>query len=98
MFEADSRYFACPDLEYEDDAGHRIIYKARRFIAPIETSDPMLEVTVANGQRLDQISYSTLGKPTFYWKIGDANLDFSLQSLEIAGKRVRIPLKTKVKG
>jgi hypothetical protein len=98
MFEQDSRYYHLEDLTYEDAHGNKIICKSRRLIPQPDEVASVVSTTVAEGQRLDQISYATLGKASLYWKIGDANLQFSLNELEAPFTRLRLPVNGKTRG
>ena len=93
MFNQKSRYYRIDDTSYTDPSGNEIIYKKRRFLPQPEKFSSLAEYKVAKGQRLDQISASTLGDPSFYWKLGDANAAFSLTDLEQAGEILRIPVE-----
>jgi hypothetical protein len=92
VFEQDSRYYHIEDLTFEDADGNEIVYKARRLIPQPETVHSAVGATVSKGQRLDQISYVTLGRANLYWRIGDANPSFSLHELEEPGTSLRIPV------
>jgi nucleoid-associated protein YgaU len=91
MFEQNSRYYHLDDLTYTDDQGKKIIYKSRRILPQSENVKSLVNTTVKNGQRLDQISNSMLGNSAYYWKLGDANASFSLLNLEKPGTVLRIP-------
>ena len=56
-------------------AGERkIVYKRRRFIPPVEDTGTLVEHTVIQGERLDNIAARYMGDPTQFWRICDANL------------------------
>jgi len=92
MFDVDSRYYHLEDLTYVDKKGNKTIYKSRRILPQPEDIKSLVKTEVTDGLRLDQISNSMLGKPTLYWKIGDANKAQDLTELEVAGSILRIPI------
>lgn len=78
MFEANSRYSRIPeaDLIFKDLEGgeHKIVYKRRRFIPPVENTGTLVEHIVLQGERLDNITARYVGDPTLFWRICDVNL------------------------
>ena len=92
MFEQKSRYYGLENKVHVDEEGNEIIYKERRFVPDSSSLSSRINVKVKKGQRLDQISASTLGDPELYWKIADANTAMSLTDLEKTGAELRIPL------
>jgi hypothetical protein len=73
MFDYKSRYYNLETVEYTAADGRKIAYKRRRFL-PQGNDLPLLqEVTVADGDRLDLITYDTLGEPEQFWQVCDAN-------------------------
>ena len=59
MFEPPSRYYNIADAIYEDEDGHQIAYKRRRFLPPGEALPVLAEVTVHESDRLDLIAART---------------------------------------
>lgn len=93
MFNEKSRYYQINEASYTDSSGNEIIYKKRRILPQPERFSTLTDYKVEKGQRLDQVSSSTLGDPSFYWKLGDANAAFSLTDLEQPGEILRIPVE-----
>ncbi len=78
MFETNSRYYRIQEanITVKDSEGdeRKIVYKRRRFIPPIEDAGMLVEHTVTQGERLDNITAHYIGDPTQFWRICDANL------------------------
>ncbi len=96
MFEPTSRYASIADarLTVRDADGRErvIVYKRQRFIPPPEGSTTLVEHTVAQGERLDNITARYLGDPTLFWRVCDANGVLQPAELEELGRVVRIAL------
>ncbi len=78
MFDTNSRYYKIDDasISVKDSYGkeRRIVYKRRRFIPSAEGTTTLVEHTVIQGERLDNITARYLGDPTQFWRVCDANL------------------------
>ena len=73
MFEYTSRYYNLEKEQFVTSTGRTITYVKRRFL-PQGNEMPVLgEVTITEGDRLDLITYRTLGDPEQFWQICDAN-------------------------
>jgi hypothetical protein len=75
MFEPTSRYY---DLETArmtvgEGAPRVISYKRRRIIPSGETMTTLVEHTVTQGDRLDNLAARYVGDPEQFWRICDAN-------------------------
>lgn len=97
MFDADSRYAALArkTLEITTPTGEKreLRYVERRFLPPLADETPLLEHVVVQGDRLDNLAARTLGDPTQFWRIADANATGSPEELtESVGARVVIPV------
>jgi hypothetical protein len=96
MFEPTSRYARIDDatLTVLDDSGRPcvIVYKRRRFVPAGEGSTTLVEHTVVQGERLDNITARYLGDPTQFWQVCDANGVLEPAELEELGRAVRIAL------
>jgi hypothetical protein len=92
MFEHTSRYYNLETRESQTADGRKIAYKLRRFLPQGQAIPLLQEVTVVEGDRLDLVTYGTLGDPLQFWQICDANNTMSPEELmaEI-GKTIRIP-------
>jgi hypothetical protein len=95
MFETNSRYYKIQDADitFKDDEGReqKLVYKRRRFIPPIEDTGTLVEHTVIQGERLDNITARYMGDPTLFWRICDANLIQKPDELtDEAGRLIKI--------
>jgi hypothetical protein len=70
MFTRTSRYASVADATCEDSSGRQVAYKLLR-ITPVTA--PMTAHAVAQGDRLDLVSYQYYGDPEQFWRICDAN-------------------------
>ena len=92
MFDATSRYAAVETATLSDREGRAIAYKRRRFLPHGATLPLLVEITVAQGDRLDLITARTLGDPEAFWRICDANDALDPAELTRApGQRIRVP-------
>jgi hypothetical protein len=104
MFEPNSRYYSLETATYSAPDGQRryrppggssppvIAYKRRRFLPHGEDLPLLVEVTVAQSDRLDLITYRTLGDPEAFWRVADANNAMNPTELEQPGVTLRIPI------
>lgn len=95
MFEKSSRYYSLPTAEGTLPDGRIVAYKRRRFLPRGEEMESMSEVSVAEGDRLDQITAQNLGDPEFFWLICDANdamNPFDLVKESEIGRKLRVPI------
>ena len=76
MFEPNSRYYslATKTLLVTDADGEtrEVRYVERRFI-PRESGPTLVEHSVVQGERLDQITAKYLSDPAEFWRVADAN-------------------------
>jgi hypothetical protein len=96
MFDPTSRYFAIetstvavPDA---DEGTREIRYVKRRIIPATETMQTLVEHTVTQGDRLDNVTARYLGDPTQFWRVCDANNVVQPEELEETGRVVKIAL------
>lgn len=96
-----SRYagLAIAAIAVPDGAGHErdVRYLRRRFPPQPEALATLAEHVVVRGDRLDLIAASTLGDPTQFWRICDANPVIHPEELTAdtwIGRTVRIPVPT----
>jgi len=97
MFEPTSRYHDIETVKVtvRDSRGEpRVVsYKRRRFVPPGTTMTTLAEHTVAQGDRLDNLSARYVGDPEQFWRICDANNVLRPEELtEEVGRAVRIGL------
>ena len=97
MFESNSRYASLTVKTIEvtdpDGAKREIQYVARRFLPDASSGATIVEHTVTQGERLDNITARYLGDPTQFWRVCDANEVLDPGDLtETVGTRIRIAL------
>lgn len=97
MFDPTSRYFGLPVASLRvlgrDGRPREIRYVRRRFIPPDQGLATLVEHTVTEGDRLDNIAARYLGDPTQFWRICDANGVLRPEELtEAIGRMIRIAL------
>ncbi len=97
MFEPTSRYHDVETVKMtvRDSRGEpRVVsYKRRRFLPPGATMITLVEHTVVQGDRLDNLAARYVGDPEQFWRICDANDALRPEELtEEAGRVVRIGL------
>ena len=93
MFDHTSRYYRITEGRLTLPDGREVTYKRRRFLPRGEEMPVMAVVRSAQGERLDLLAHRTLGDPTQFWRICDAN--DVLDPLEIeseAGRETKIPI------
>jgi len=77
MFDQTSRYSNIPtatvDIIGSDGMTRQVRYVQRRIIPPMDNALTIIEHTVTDGDRLDNITARYLGEPTEFWLVCDAN-------------------------
>jgi len=93
MFTHTSRYFSVETVIFSDANGQEHTYKRRRFLPNPADMQILAEVTVTQGDRLDNITAKSLGDPEQFWRICDINNALNPTELtsEI-GRKLNIPL------
>lgn len=93
MFDPTSRYALLETSSHTFADGRMVTYKRRRFLPRAQSLPLLVEVTVQQGQRLDQITAEQLGDPTQFWRIADANNAMNpLDLTDEVGRVLRVPL------
>ena len=93
MFEYTSRYYNLEQEKFLTPTGRRITYVKRRFLPQGKEIPVLGEVTITEGDRLDLITYRTLGDPEQFWQICDANNAMNpVELTEELGSSLVIPL------
>ena len=93
MFSFTSRYYKIALLEHETPDGKKIVYLRRRFVPPASRFQLLQEHSVAEGERLDNITAQYLGDPEQFWRLCDANAGMRPQELtETINRPIRITL------
>jgi hypothetical protein len=93
MFDHTSRYYHLETVIFETADGRTVSYVRRRFLPQGERLPLLVEATVRDGERLDLLTHRTLGEPTQFWRIADANnamnpFDLTAES----GETLRVPV------
>lgn len=73
MFEPTSRYFALETATLTTSDGRVVAYQRRRFLPQAYGLPLLVEVVVAQGERLDLLTARALGDPEQFWRVCDAN-------------------------
>ncbi len=95
MFESNSRYENIETATYTNPEGEQVTYVKRRFLPRGEDLPLLVEVSVTEGDRLDNITARTLGDPEAFWRIADANNAMHPDDLTAEpGKTIRVPIPT----
>jgi len=91
MFEPTSRYYSLETALFILPDGREVRYLRRRFLPRAEEMPLLAEVTVVEGDRLDLITYRTLGDPEQFWRVADANNAMNPTELtSVIGRTLRI--------
>jgi hypothetical protein len=92
VFDDKSRYKSLPVKTHVTPDGRERRYVARRFVPDPAALRTMATVKVTDSERLDLIAHRTLGEPTAFWRIADANAAMDPDEvLAPAGRRLRVP-------
>jgi hypothetical protein len=93
MFDPASRYAKLPVLTWTAPDGAPVVYVARRFLPRAATLPLLAETAVRSDDRPDTLTARTLGDPTVFWRVADANDVMDPGELvDEAGRLVRIPV------
>ena len=93
MFDARSRYAKLETAVHTDADGREIPYVRRRILPRGEDLQLLVEVAVAEGDRLDLIAHRTLGSSEASWWIADANdAMHPAELLSEPGEKLRVPV------
>lgn len=98
MFDPTSRYYGLDTttltVTEADGTTRDIRYVRRRIIPPASESTTLVEHTVAQGERLDQITARYAGDPTQFWRICDVNNVVTPEELEETGRIIAIAARS----
>jgi hypothetical protein len=79
--------------------GTIVPYLKRRFIAPPDAFETVMERRVKQGERPDTIAADAFGDAELYWRLCDANVVMRPDELTAEpGKRIRVTLPESVPG
>ena|SRR5215510_15614482 len=99
MFSITSRYYGIATVTVETPDGTTIVYVRRRIVPPPERFELLLEHTVTEGERLDNITAQHLGDPEQFWRICDANgVIRPDEATDEVGRKLRITLPEGIPG
>jgi len=73
MFDPSSRYAQLPTLTWTSPSDEKLSYVSRRFLPQPDEYDLLLQHTVTDSDRLDNITAQYLDDPTQFWRVADAN-------------------------
>lgn len=73
MFDPMSRYARLPLLIRYAPGATPIVYVSRRFLPRAETLSVLGQTAVRSDDRPDLVTARTLGDPTAFWRVADAN-------------------------
>jgi hypothetical protein len=90
MFSPGSRYERVPTAIHVDRNGRQRPYVLLRTFPPPAPTLGLHEF--AEHERLDLIAFAAFGDPEQFWRICDANAALQPASLEVVGRRLRIPV------
>lgn len=98
-FPPTSRYYGIETATIKGHDGQPVIYLRRRFLPPAEGFDLLVEHSVVENERLDNIAAKYMDDPETFWRIADANSAMRPEELtETIGRRLRITLPQGVPG
>lgn len=93
QFAPNSRYYGIETATLTTADGRVHIYLRRRFCPPPERFALLQEHTVAQGERLDNLTAQYYGDPEVFWRVCDANNAIRPDDLtETLGTTIRITL------
>jgi hypothetical protein len=72
-FAATSRYYGIATSRVTGADGRVVVFVQRRFLPPSENFAPLQIITIAAGDRLDNLAARYLGDPLQSWRLCDAN-------------------------
>ena len=96
MFDSTSRYAKCAiatlNIANPDGTSREVRYIRRRFVPPAEGTTVIVEHTVTQGERLDNITAQYLGDPTQFWRLCEANDVMNPKELEEIDRSINIAM------
>jgi hypothetical protein len=92
MFDQTSRYARVPTATVVLPDGREVTVARRRLVPPGASLRLLAEVVVGPGERPDLLAARTLGDPTQFWRLADANDAMDPSELTaVPGRVVRVP-------
>jgi hypothetical protein len=98
-FPATSRYFQIETATWKMRTGETVVYVGRRFVPSPDRFQTLLEHSVTQRERMDNITANYLGDPEQFWRVCDANNAMRPDELtERIGRKLRITLPEGIPG
>ena len=98
-FPPTSRYHGIEIATMKTANGETVVYLRRRFLPSPNGLVVLLEHSVVEDERLDNIAAKHIGDPEAFWQIADANAALRPEELtETIGRRLRITLPAGIPG
>ena len=98
-FPPTSRYYGIETVTIKGADGQTIVYLKRRFVPSPDRFSLLLEHTVVEDERLDNITAKYMDDPEAFWRVADANAAMRPEELtETTGRRLRITLPEGIPG
>lgn len=72
-FAPTSRYYGIATAQLTQPDGRTVVFVQRRFLPPPENFAPLQVITIAAGDRLDNIAARYIGDPQQSWRLCDSN-------------------------
>lgn len=92
MFDEKSRYRDLKVLTHVGPDGTERRYVSRRLLPDPAALRPLTRVRMTDSERLDLIAHRTLGEPTAFWRVADANAAMDPDELlQPAGRLLVVP-------
>lgn len=97
MFDPTSRYYEIEtttlSVTDRDGQERQVAYKRRRFIPTAGKNGVLLELSVAQQDRLDNVANTYLGDPAQFWRVCDVNhVLLPWELTREPGRRIKIAL------
>jgi hypothetical protein len=98
-FPETSRYAEIETAKWLTAEGKSIVHIRRRFVPAAERFELLLEHSVVQGDRLDNVTANYLGDPEQFWRVCDANNAMQPDELTATiGGTIRITLPEGIPG
>ena len=98
-FPVSSRYYGIETAAQKTADGKTIVYVRRRFVPSADRFELLLEHSVTQGDRLDNVTAKYLGDPEQFWRVCDANNAMQPDELTATiGRKLRITLPEGIPG
>ena len=93
MFEYASRYYTLETATLTAPDGRVVSYSRRRFLPQGKDMRLLVDLTVAQDDRLDTITRRTIGDPQQFWRVCDINNAMNpFDLIEEPGETLHVPI------